>query len=310
MRNPIRLVGIAIAVLLLLVVGAPAYGPLLGMGPADPPGPGRLIDIGDGLRVNVIDEGKGPDLVLVHGLPGSGYDWHPLPEQLAAAGYRVVRYDRIGYGHSDRRSSDADHDFVSNARELVSLIEVLGLDRPTLVGWSYGGGVIQQAALDAPDRVGRLVLVGSVGPISRGHAEPRNVAEQILSSEWVLRWALASGFAARRQVAETSAIAFSPDPVPDWWPEHALSLMALSGTVHTWRMEETHYRPELLRPEELRGSVLILQGTADRLVRLATAKDLKSRIAGAQLAVVENGGHMLPNTHPGWMVEQIRAFLR
>jgi hypothetical protein len=61
------------ALLVLLVVAAPVYGPLLGFGPPAPPAPGRRVEIGPGLHLNVFGEGAGPAIVLVHGLPASAY---------------------------------------------------------------------------------------------------------------------------------------------------------------------------------------------------------------------------------------------
>jgi len=62
----------------------------------------------------------------------------PLPQRLLDAGFRVIRYDRIGYGHSDRRSRGAAHTLDANAGELVDLLTAMSAESPILVGWSYG----------------------------------------------------------------------------------------------------------------------------------------------------------------------------
>ena len=93
-----RLAAMAFGVLVLLL--APFWSPLVGLGPRPLPPPGRFVSVG-GYRINVIDEGRGAPVVLVHGLPGSAYDWSPLPQRLLAAGFRVIRYDRVGYQNQD-----------------------------------------------------------------------------------------------------------------------------------------------------------------------------------------------------------------
>ena len=103
-------------------------------------------------------------IVLVHGLPGCAYDWTPLPERLAALGRRVIAYDRVGYGYSSPRGTESDYTYDDNASELLELLEILDVSDTTLVGWSYGGGVVIRAGLRGSERIGRLVLLGSVGP--------------------------------------------------------------------------------------------------------------------------------------------------
>ena len=208
MRKPGVWLSAVGGLLVLLVVAAPVYSPLLGLGPPAPPAPGHRVEIGPGLHLNVFDEGAGPAIVLVPGLPGSAYDWQPLPERLIAAGYRVVRYDRLGYGHSDRRARDQDYWIEPNARELLALIAALGLDRPVVLGWSYGSEVAQRAALDAAERIDALVLVGTPDERDAGKKEP-GLIERVMYTELVMRWfllpesacALSSGRSGPRRLA-------------------------------------------------------------------------------------------------------------
>ena len=303
-----RAIALLLVVAMALLVAAPIWAPWVGIGPPDAPAPGRLVAVGGSLRVNVFDEGSGPAVLLVHGLPGSSYDWRPLPEKLVARGYRVIRYDRIGYGHSDRRRVDADHHFGSNARELLALVAALDLERPLLVGWSYGGGVVQVAAQNAPERLRGLVLVGSVGALERAPRE-RGWLERAFDTETITSWGLRAGFVARPGTLVAGDAAFS-GAIPDWWPDQMISLLALPGVVHTFMMERTHRRDDLLAPETRRVPVLILHGDDDRLVPFAIAEDAATRIPRARLLPVAGGSHGLPNTHADWMAEQIDAFAR
>ena len=147
-RRMAQVLGLILLSVVIVLATAPLWAPRVGLGLPLPPPPGTVVPIPGGHRLNVIDEGSGPSVVLVHGLPGSAHDWRPLPEQLIAAGFRVIRYDRVGYGHSSRRRAGESHAIDSNATDVLQLIAALQLDAPVLVGWSYGGAVAQRASAE------------------------------------------------------------------------------------------------------------------------------------------------------------------
>ncbi len=256
----------ALGSLACVVATAPFYTPLLGLGPPAPPPRERIVTLSTGASVNVVDEGAGPAVVLIHGMPGSAYDWRPLPERLVAAGFHVLRYDRVGYGHSARRLVDAEHRLDTNARELLLLLSELEVESPVLVGWSYGGGVALRAAEEGPGRVRAILLLGSIGPDDP--ARGLESAERVLvMTEPLQRWGIATGVLARPGIRRTGQRAFSGPP-PPWWTDHTLAMLALPGAVHTWMMETAHM---------------------DRSVLHA-----------------EGGSHMLPNTHADLVVDEVR----
>jgi len=129
--------------------------------PADPPPelppPGRRVELPGGVGLNVLEAGSGSPVVMVHGLPGSAYDWRELSPELANRGLRAIAYDRVGYGRSDPRS-DGTYTPEGNASELLGLLAALDLRDVTLVGWSYGGVTSILAVLRDSSRIGRLVL--------------------------------------------------------------------------------------------------------------------------------------------------------
>ena len=106
-----------------------------------------------------IDAGTGPVVVLVHGQPGAGADWEVLAGLLAGE-HRVLAPDRPGWG-SDRRPAMG---IAANADALEAALGAAAVEGAvTVVGHSFGGGVALELALRHPDRVGALVLIGSVG---------------------------------------------------------------------------------------------------------------------------------------------------
>jgi pimeloyl-ACP methyl ester carboxylesterase len=277
-------------------------GPL-GFGAAPLPAAGIPVTLPGGYRVNVLDEGAGPAVILVHGLPGSAYDWGPLSALLRAAGCRVIRYDRVGYGHSDRRRDDGEHRVDVNGIELAQLIEALHLHRAVLAGWSYGGGVAIEAT-GRSTRVTGVALIGSIGPAT---PLPTQVPRAV---EWPRRWVVAAGVPARIGIQVFARLAFNSSP-PDGWASHALSVVGASGVVHTFSEEAVQMDPASLPVMPLaQVAVTIVHGTADRLSPVITADDLKRRVPSARLVTVPAGSHMLPNTHPELVRDELVRLVR
>ncbi|MEU5403436.1 alpha/beta hydrolase [Streptomyces sp. NPDC005963] len=104
--------------------------------------------------------GKGPAVVLIHGIGDSSATWTEIIPGLARR-YRVLAPDLLGHGASDKPRGDYSPGAYANG--LRDLLSALGIDRATLVGHSLGGAVAAQFAYQFPERTERLVLVGSGG---------------------------------------------------------------------------------------------------------------------------------------------------
>jgi len=154
------IVGIAVLFAALTVLGKVLPLP-------KPPLAGRIVTLPNGIEINAYNKGEGQDILLVHGLPGSANDWPELVEELVAKGYRVTWYDRVGYGHSSRRVEDANFTMQTNADEMDMLVVAMGLENPALVGWSFGGGVVQSSATARKAETPFIVLLAAVGSSMR-----------------------------------------------------------------------------------------------------------------------------------------------
>ncbi len=115
-------------------------------------------------KIHVDDTGgPGRPVVLIHGWPLSGEAWSDQVGPLSAAGYRVVSYDRRGFGRSEKPSSG--YDYETFARDLDKLLTELELTDVTLVGFSMGGGeVARYIAKQGEDRLRSVVLAAAVPP--------------------------------------------------------------------------------------------------------------------------------------------------
>lgn len=101
--------------------------------------------------------GDGPAIVLVHGWGMHARIWDLTLPILLEAGHEVVVYDHRCCGQSDKDFADAKT--PANASDLVKLVEATGVERPVVLGWSYGAAVVAQAVADLGDKVGGMVLV-------------------------------------------------------------------------------------------------------------------------------------------------------
>ena len=298
------------AALLLLAIAVPPLWFRL-FPPQTPtlPEPGTLIELAPGVRANVLDEGGGPTAVLVHGLPGSAYDWRHLSSALTQRGLRVIAYDRLGYGHSDVRPGES-HTVRDNARDLLELLAALDLRDATVVGWSYGGVTAMRAAMDDDDRIARLVLVGTGGPSSDDDVPPTPpLAMRVLYSTPVLRWRSAVPPMTRSLQAALSDVAFSGGPQPEWW------LPSLNANFARWETTMT-YKNEMFAPidddgfdlDGVRVPVLLIHATDDRLAPVDIARYLASKLPNAQYDELAGASHMLPITHPDHVADQVVSF--
>ena len=270
------------------------------------PPPGRRIAVGDGTAVNAIDTGEGRPIVLVHGLPGSAYDWSPLAKALAARGHRVIAYDRVGYGYSDARTNGA-YTPHGNALDLLGLLESENLKDTTVVGWSYGGPVSIIAARKDPSRIGRLVLIGSGGPSDDPREPPAFMA---LLSSGPVRWYLAAvpplGRGLQRGLSE---LAYSGGKQPDWWLPNLAANFARPSMRTTYYAEGERFQESELGIEELDLPILLLHGGDDNLAPLAIGEWLVRNAKHGTLEVIEGGSHMIPITHASQLATRIQAFV-
>lgn len=121
-------------------------------------------------RFAVRETGAGPPLVMVHGWPESSYCWHGVAEQLRDQ-FRIIAPDLRGLGDSVRTLEPEPYTKQALGADLLALLDALEFERCILIGHDWGGAAVQEAALAAPERVERMVLLNiPVLPNARGNA--------------------------------------------------------------------------------------------------------------------------------------------
>jgi len=116
----------------------------------------KFVEV-NGHTIHYIKEGTGKPLILVHGFGGSIYTWrHLIP--LLSDHYTVYAYDILGFGLSDK-PPDGNYDMESHGDSLIGFMDALNLSTASLIGHSMGGVIVGYAALAAPSRVDKLVMI-------------------------------------------------------------------------------------------------------------------------------------------------------
>jgi pimeloyl-ACP methyl ester carboxylesterase len=257
--------------------------------------------------------GSGSPLVLLHGIGDSSATWESVLPALARR-HLVVAPDLLGHGHSDKPR--ADYSVAAYANGVRDLLGVLGLERVTLVGHSLGGGVAMQFAYQYPDRVERLVLVGSGGagpevtPLLRAASLPGaqlamaalrlpGVRLQIGALAEMLRLTRSDHGVDAREVLRVI------DALPDATARAAF-LRTLRAVVD-WRGQVVTM---LDRCYLTRGMpTLLVWGGRDAVVPVAHAHRAHEAMPGSRLEIVEGAGHFPFHTDPARFVALVDEFV-
>lgn len=260
-----------------------------------------------GARIHYVCRGAGAPVVLFHGAAGTLHDFDYVIDALAAE-FRVCAFDRPGHGYSD--ASAASHDTAAQARLFHDLIVELGLERPVLVGYSWGAALALRYAFDYPDETGALVLIGGTTHIGTA---PRNPLYWILRTPYASEALISLGLVpiGRPYMAVPLRKVFAPDSTPGEYLKRARAMWVRPAPVRAMTRDFHGLAAALreLRPRyhELPVPVVILSGDRDRLVDTERNSMALAREApDTELILVPGAGHGLPQARPDAVVQGIR----
>ena len=256
---------------------------------ADAPA-GEFLDL-DGGRVHLLRGGRGEPLLFLHAAGGAG-SWLEF-HGLLARGFDVVAPDHPGFGKSDEFAEvEAMDDLVYH---YLDVIDRLGLDRPHVVGASFGGWVAAELAVAAPHRVGSLVLLAPAGLRLPGHP----VADLFLMSPEELLTALFHDPAA-------AAGLFPAEPDVDFILAQYRDLTALARFSWTPFLSNPKLERRLHR---ITAPTLVACPPGDRLIPVAHGRRYAELIPGARFAEIGNCGHAMHLERPAEVAALTAAFL-
>jgi len=256
------------------------------------------------------DHGTGTPIVLIHGYPLSGASWEKQTAVLLDAGFRVITYDRRGFGKSSQPTTGYDYDTF--AADLNALVLHLDLHDFVLGGFSVGGGeVARYLGTYGSSRVSKAIFMGAVPPyLLKADDNPDGVPGEVFAGikAAVLkdRPAFFTGFFQNFFNADVlKGTRISEEAMhASWVVAVSASPSAAAACVDTWG---TDFRADI---PKIDVPTLIIHGDADRIVPIhAAGEKMHQLIPGSEYVVVEGGPHCITWTHPEVVNEALLKFL-
>jgi len=258
----------------------------------------RLVDV-DGVHVHVREVGAGPAVLLINGLGAHTGLWGSLERSLD--GFRLIEFDAPGAGRSP--APPLPISVARLARIAAGVLDAAGAERADVLGYSMGGIIAQQLAVDAPERVNRLVLVATTCGLGSIQGDPLAILNVAVPVRYLSPWfyartigGLAGGRARddREWVARIAQARFRQLPSARGYIGQVLSLSGWSGL---------RLLPRIGHP------TLVVTGDDDPLTPVANAMLLARLIPEARMLVAPGEGHLLLLDARNPILGSIREFL-
>ncbi len=256
------------------------------------------VRVASGVRLHYAEQGDtdAHPLILLHGISDSWFSFSRVLSGLGAT-YRVFALSQRGHGDSER--PEAGYGMADFAADVVAFMNALGLERATVVGHSMGSLVAQQVALSAPERVARLVLVGSAANPHNVNGifeleEAINSFEDPVPAEFVLDFQSST----------------ANQPLPAGFLDKVVA-ESLKLPARVWRAAaagilEVDYTPHLSR---IKAPALLIWGDKDAYFPRSEQDVLVAGLAQATLKVYADVGHSPQWEVPEQFVRDLNAFI-
>jgi pimeloyl-ACP methyl ester carboxylesterase len=298
----------------LLILGATLFGfgaattHITRQAEQDFPATGRFIEAG-GIRQHVIERGDGPALVMIHGAYGAAADFEVSLMPQTARQYRSIAVDRPGHGYTQAGDEAANTLPDAQARLLHAALQAIDVQKPILLGFSYGGAVALSYALQYPDEVAALVLVSpATHPWRRNAPLPFGVADAPLVGP-VLKHTIVAPVGMMLKDTAVASI-FAPDAVPQSFTSAPVALGLrpndYAATAREIRALDAFLRQQVPQYPGLRMPVAIVVNDADTSVwSTVHGRPLASVLRDVELVVTDGGGHPLHFSRPASVLAAI-----
>ncbi|GAB2723359.1 alpha/beta fold hydrolase [Nocardia thraciensis] len=260
------------------------------------------------------DHGTGQPVVLIHGYPLSGDSWELQARELLDAGYRVITYDRRGFGQSSKVGVGYDYDTF--AADLNAVLTALDLREVILVGFSMGTGELARYIAEyGPGRVARLAFLASLEPfLVRRDDNPEGVPQEVFDG--IAAAARADRYAWYTQfykdfynLEENLGTRISEEVVrANWNTATASAPVAAYAVVPAW-LEDFRADVDAVRAAGL--PTLILHGTKDNILPIdATGRRFAALVPDAEYVEIDGAPHGLLWTHADQVNTALLRFVR
>jgi non-heme chloroperoxidase len=269
-----------------------------------------FIETKDGVQLHVKDNGKGRAVLLIHGWPLTGDMFEYQTLALLEAGYRVITYDRRGFGQSGHPATGYDYDTFAD--DLAAILDKLDLQGVTLVGFSMGGGEIARyLSRHGTKRIAKTVLIGSVVPYLLKTADNPDGVDQSVFDDMKAqirkdRFAFLQTFA-----KQFYGVGIVSSPVSGGILDWSFILAVMASPLATIQCVDafgkTDFRKDL---DSFTVPTLIIHGTSDKTVPIDTSgRSAAKGIKGAKLIEYDGEPHGLFATVPDKLNADLKAFI-
>lgn len=264
----------------------------------------------DDVRLAYRDRGHGEPVVFLHGTPSHSFIWRSIVGEVERAGHRVVLFDLLGYGQSERPLA-RDTSVRGQVAVLQQLLCHLGIDKVSLVAHDIGGAIAQRFATAEPGRVRKLMLIDTVSYDSWPSETWQRIIRDHLDDYLDMAAADFEAMLTRQlRMTVVNPDHMSGETLQAYLAPHNSALGRASFFEHQVRHYDPRYTQEIVPAlARLTMPVRLLWGAQDRWQPLAYAQRLAADIPGAELIIIDNAGHFVMEDQPARVRSEILDFL-
>ncbi|GAA1014226.1 arylesterase [Acrocarpospora pleiomorpha] len=264
----------------------------------------------DVINIHFEDHGAGRPVVMIHGYPLDGRSWEKQERVLLRAGYRVITYDRRGFGKSSQPTTG--YDYRTFTDDLKAVLDHLELDEVDLVGFSMGTGeVTRYISTYGSERVRRAVLMGALPPfLLQTGDNPEGVDGKVFDA--IKEAIVHDRPAAMKEFLDNfyNVDVYRGTRISDQAWQNSFNVAVLASPYAAYACVDawlTDFRPDLLKFDV---PTLLIHGEDDRILPYAnTAARLPGLIRDLTFVTIENGPHNIAWTHPEEVNRALLDFL-
>lgn len=262
------------------------------------------------------DLGSGQPIVMIHGFPLNGQSWEKQTSALVSAGYRVITYDRRGFGDSSKPSSGYDYDTFTE--DLNQLMTKLDLNDAVLIGFSMGTGeVTRYLGKYGSQRVSKAILIGVIPPFllktdHNSEGVDKQVFEDIKAAIVQDRPSYFTDFFKNFFNTDklSGNVVFGENRITEEAVQMSFNVAVRASAIATLACVDTWLTDFREDAKNIDVPTLIIHGDADRILPFdSTAKRLPDFIKDSRLVIIENGPHAINWTHADQVNPEILRFL-
>lgn len=274
-----------------------------------PYSPSKFLFI-DGLKIHYVQEGSGPDVILIHGIGSSLQFWRDVFHRLSERN-RVTAIDLPGHGLSDK-NPDLDYGLDEQTERVLAIIDGLDIQKPTLVGHSMGGGLAAWASKCSPQKVEKLALLAPALTPNLVKINPRmfgpvvQALKSFIVTPSLVRW-IYKGIC-----VDTKFLASSPPEkikniiLQYYLPFHQSPAAVTVFYKQHLLLQDKRLSQNLKLPAHI--PLLLIHGEKDKLVPPASLLPFLNGNPHGQYVQVPRCGHMLTEENPEFVTEILKKF--